>query len=192
MTRAAAAEPRASGSAPLLRGRAFGLEIESSFEAPGLPAASGPACGPRVRMDLARAEEIDRDWPGQGATRVLEEHFDDAAPARTIVFPPDHGYRLYARNFGLARISPSGERVVCAPPDAEPWSWQRFLVGRILPWAAVLRGREAFHASAVGVRGRAVAFVGVTGAGKTSLAVQLVARGARFLTDDVLALSRDS
>ena len=81
--------------------------------------------------------------------------------------------------------------MACAPPDDEPWSWQRFLVGRILPWAAVLRGHEAFHASAVAVRGRAAAFVGATGAGKTSLAVQLVARGADFVTDDVLSLSRE-
>jgi hypothetical protein len=71
-----------------------------------------------------------------------------------------------------------------------PWRWQRFLVGRILPWASVLRGLEVFHASAVTIGGRAIGFVGPTGAGKTSLAIQLVARGARFLTDDVLALDR--
>jgi hypothetical protein len=177
-------------STVLLRTRAFGLEIESSFEAPGLPPATGPAQGPHVRMDLVSAEAIDADWPATDATRVLEEHFGEGPPARTIDSHPEAGYRLYARHFGLARISPSGDRVTCAPPNDEPWSWQRFLVGRILPWAAVLRGHEAFHASAVAVRGRAVAFVGETGAGKTSLAVQLVARGADFLTDDVLALSR--
>jgi hypothetical protein len=36
-----------------------------------------------------------------------------------------------------------------------------------------------------------VAIVGPTGSGKTSLAIQLVARGARFVTDDVLAIDRD-
>ena len=35
---------------------------------------------------------------------------------------------------------------------------------------------------------RAYAFVGLSGSGKTSIAAQLVARGARMLTDDVLAL----
>src|SRR4051794_9100941 len=170
--------------------RAFGLEIDSSFEAPGLPAASGRREGPSMRLDLCLAEEIDRDWPARGTSRVLEERFDDGPPARTIDVHPRRGYRLYARHFGLARISPSGARVVCAPPDDEPWSWQRFLVGRILPWAAVLRGYEALHASAVGFRGRAVGFVGETGAGKTSLAVQLLARGMHFFTDDVLAVDR--
>jgi hypothetical protein len=54
----------------------------------------------------------------------------------------------------------------------------------------VLRGLEVFHASAVTLDGRAIAFVGPTGAGKTSLALRLVGRGARFLTDDVLALEQ--
>jgi hypothetical protein len=170
------------------RARAFGLEIEASFEAPGLPPAAGPAVGPRTRLDLAPAADIDRDWPVSGTRRVLEETFEEGPPARTIDVHPEHGYRLYARHFGLARISPPGDRVMCAPPDDEPWSWQRFLVGRILPWAAVLRGREVLHASAVGHGGRAAAFVGETGAGKTSLAVQLVLRGMEFVTDDVLAL----
>ena len=184
------AEPEPT-TAALLRTRAFGLEIESSFEAPGLPPATGPELGPGVRMDLVPAHTIDRDWPEAEARRVLEERFGDGPAARTIDMHPSAGYRLYARHFGLARISPSGDRVMCAPPDDEPWSWQRFLVGRVLPWAAVLRGREAFHASAVEVQERAVAFVGATGGGKTSLAVQMVARGAGFVTDDVLALSLD-
>ena len=184
---AAGGGPAAAGR---WRARAFGLEIDAGFEAPGLPPADGPSRGPLTRLDLASPEEIDRDWPENGTRRVLEERFDDGPPARTIDVDPEQGYRLYARHFGLARISPGGEEVVCAPPDDEPWSWQRFLVGRVLPWAAVLRGHEALHASAVGWRGRAIAFVGETGAGKTSLAVQLVTRGMEFFTDDVLALER--
>jgi hypothetical protein len=171
------------------RTRGFGLEIEASFEVPGLPPASGPASGPLTRLDLASAAEIDATWDSGGARRVLEEIFEEGEePARTIDHHPRDGYRLYARHFGLARIAADGSAVLCAPPELEPWSWQRFLVGRVLPWAAVLRGYEAFHASAVAIDGRAYAFIGATGAGKTSLAVQLVARGAEFLTDDVLAL----
>lgn len=169
------------------RAQAFGLEIDLSFDAPGLPAASGPPVGRPTRAELVPPAEIDRDWPGE-SERVLEETFDDSGPARTIDAHPEAGYRLYARHFGLARLSPAGDHIRCAPPEDEPWSWQRFLVGRILPWAAVLRGLEAFHASAVTVGGQALAFVGPTGAGKTSLAIQLAARGAGFLTDDVLTL----
>ena len=171
------------------RVRAFGLEIDASFPAPGLPAAAGAPLGPATRVDLVPEDEVDRDWPADAVERVLEETFDDdEVPARTIDVHPEAGYRLYARHFGLARISPDGGRVICAPPGEAGWDWQRFLVGRILPWAAVLRGYEAFHASAVALDGRAVAFVGPTGAGKTSLAIRLVADGAEFMTDDVLAV----
>ena len=172
--------------------RAFGLEIDAGFDAPGLTAAEGQPNGRPVRMDLAAPAEIDNDWPAHDARRVLEEHFDDdEPPARTIDVHPEMGYRLYARHFGLARISPSGAEVLCAPPDDEPWSWQRFLVGRVLPWAAVLRGYEVLHAAALGWQERAIAIVGETGMGKTSLAVQLVMRGMDFFSDDVLALERD-
>src|SRR3954452_7907934 len=103
------------------RARAFGLEIDAGFEAPGLPPAHGAARGPAVRLELGTPEEIARDGPAEGARRVLEERFeDDGPPARTIDVHPDHGYRLYARHFGLARISPSGAEVACAPPDGEP------------------------------------------------------------------------
>lgn len=172
------------------RARAFGLEIDASFPVPGLPAAAGETDARPTRVDLVAAEEIDGDWPAGDAERVLEERFDDGEhePARTIDVHPVAGYRLFARHFGLARISPDGARVVCAPPGPAGWEWQRFLVGRILPWAAVLRGYEAFHASAVAVGGRAVAFAGRSGAGKTSLALRLVAHGAEFLTDDVLVV----
>jgi hypothetical protein len=173
------------------RARAFGLEIDASFEVPGVAPGAGALAGPVTRVDLVPDSEIDRDWPAAGAERVLEERFgDEAEPARTIDAHPAAGYRLYARHFGLARIAPDGARVLCAPPGPAGWDWQRFLVGRILPWAAVLRGFEAFHASSVTVGGRAVAFVGPTGAGKTSLALRLVASGAEFVTDDVLAVDR--
>jgi hypothetical protein len=52
----------------------------------------------------------------------------------------------------------------------------------------VLRGYEALHASAVAIDRRALAIVGASGAGKTTIALELVARGAAFVTDDVLAL----
>ncbi|MBV9212635.1 MAG: hypothetical protein JOZ25_03205 [Actinobacteria bacterium] len=175
------------------RARAFGLEIDLSFEAPGLVPAVGEPVGRGTRIDLLSEEEIDRDWPGSGVERVLEERFEEdgpGAPARTIDRHPEAGYRLYARHFGLARISRRGDRVACAPPEMDAWSWQRFLVGRILPWTAVISGYEAFHSSAVELDGGAVAFVGASGFGKTSLALRLVAGGARFLTDDVLVIEK--
>jgi hypothetical protein len=52
----------------------------------------------------------------------------------------------------------------------------------------VLQGLEVLHASAVVVDGSAIAFTATSGTGKSSLCAHLVAAGATFLTDDVLAL----
>ncbi len=188
MTAATAVTEEAEAGVSRRRARAFGLEIDLSFPAPGLPVALGRPAGPRTRVDLVTPAAIDRDWPADTARRLLEERFDRPQPERTIDMHPRAGYRLYARHFGLARVSVRGARIWCSPPAVAPWRWQRFLIGRILPWAAVLRGLELLHAAGVAIDGRAVALVGPTGAGKTSLALQLVARGAGFLTDDVLAL----
>src|SRR5438552_1346804 len=97
--------PAAAPAGQRRRLRAFGLEIDAGFDAPGLPDAAGtPPSGLPIRLDLATPEELDRGWPAAGVERVLEENFDDGGPpARTIDVHPDAGYRLYARHFGLAR-----------------------------------------------------------------------------------------
>jgi hypothetical protein len=184
------AEARGAAAAPATwRCDAFGIGIEGDFAAPGLPPASGVPVGPRTAVRVVPASEIEHVWRGEGARRLLEERFDeDPEAARSIDHLPGVGYRLYARHFGLALVAEDGRRVLCAPPDDEAWSWQRFLVGRVLPWTAVLLGREVFHAGAVALGGRAFALVGASGAGKSSLVAHLLLGGARFLTDDVLAI----
>ena len=168
---------------------AFGIEIEAAFEAPGLPEGSSPVVLPRAVVERVAPEAVDDAWSDASPERILEENFGGgSAPDRTIDRDPDLGYRLYARHFGTALISPGGEHVLCAPPAVAAWRWQRFLVGRVLPWTALLRGRELIHASAVRIGDHAIAFAAETGVGKTSLAVQHVLRGATLLTDDVLAI----
>ena len=171
------------------RSHAFGIQIDSSFDAPGLP--EGSARLPRSRLELSTDAGIAARWDDEGAERLDEESFSATRkrPDRTIDRDRHGAFHLYARHFGRALISPSGDHVLCAPPAVAAWRWQRFLVGRVLPWAALLRGREVLHASAVRIGDAAVAVVAETGFGKTSLAARLVLRGAGFITDDVLALS---
>lgn len=169
---------------------AFGLALQSSLSLPGLAPAPGERLpSRRCRLTLVSADEIERDWlPGE-SERVHEERFDDEPGiARMIDRHPQLGYRLYASHFGLARISADGTDVRCARPHMPDWLWERFLVGRILPIAAVLQGLEAIHASSVAWGERAVAIVAPSGVGKSSLALHLVLRGATLVTDDVVAL----
>lgn len=167
--------------------------MHCEFAVPGLSFAAQPAerAHPAPRCTLRQVADADlaTHWPPTGASRVAEEHFPgDLEPARTIDVHPHAGYRLYARHFGQAVVSADGASVACAPPEEATWRWQRFLMGRILPLAAVARGIECFHASAVTVGDRALAFTGPSGAGKTSLAAIMAMGGAGYLTDDVLAL----
>ena len=184
------ARGNSSDGAERFRSHAFGLATDASFQVPGLPADSGVESLPTTRLDLADAAEIDEAWRPDSPELLLEERFDGPEPARTIEFDEQLGYRLYARHFGLALIAADGKAVVCAPPGPTDWSWQRFLVGRVLPWTALARGREVFHASAVRIGERAVAFAAPSGGGKTTLALKLALRGAGFVTDDVLAIER--
>jgi hypothetical protein len=68
---------------------------------------------------------------------------------------------------------------------------QRFLLDTVLWWTAMMRGFELLHASAVTLAGQVLAIVGGTGAGKTSLAIELLDRGGGLFADDVLALRRE-
>ncbi len=55
-------------------------------------------------------------------------------------------------------------------------------------WWLNLRGESVLHASAVAVDGRALAFIGASGMGKSTLATLLCAHGATLITDDALRL----
>jgi hypothetical protein len=101
---------------------------------------------------------------------------------------PELGYRIAAPGFGAHLVANDGSLIRSSLPAEEGEIWKRLFFAQALPLAAALNGLALFHASAVVLDGRAYAFVGVSGSGKTSIAAQLVARGARMLTDDVLAL----
>lgn len=167
---AAATEPRHS--------HAFGLDLQATFELDGLRA--GRPLGAR---DVPTRLELTTDGD-PGARSRPEAAGDDWS----LEHDEELGYRLATSRFGAFAISPDGRRIECAPPGGNGRAWQHCLRGQVLPFAAVLRGLETFHASAVALDHRAVGFVGASKAGKTSVALNLVRRGAGLLTDDVLAV----
>jgi hypothetical protein len=62
------------------------------------------------------------------------------------------------------------------------------MAGTVTSFLLTLRGSTVLHASGVERDGRALAFVGPSGQGKTTLATLVALRGARLLTDDVLTV----
>ncbi|TDE94065.1 hypothetical protein EXU48_11460 [Occultella glacieicola] len=64
--------------------------------------------------------------------------------------------------------------------------------GTMLSFLLALRRRPVLHASAVQVGEAALAFVGRSGMGKSTMATLMAADGARLITDDVLHLDLDT
>jgi hypothetical protein len=172
------------------RGSAFGVTVASTVPVPGIATERSSGIGGETSVEVRTRHELMTVW--KGATgRTYDEIRDGSG---RVVFrlrvDPGVGYLFTLRRYGAYLVSADGTAVICAPPPSRPWFWERFVVARALPFATVLRGHEAFHASCVSIGGRAIAFVGDRGDGKTSLAVQLALQGASIVTDDVLAVDR--
>lgn len=99
------------------------------------------------------------------------------------------GYRIHYShgltfdlNASLTDIS-----VRCAAP-MEVSDVADFLLGPVLGVVLRLRGVMCLHASAVAFKGKAIAFVGVPGAGKSTTAALFARNGHSILSDDIASL----
>lgn len=173
-------------------GRAFGLRLRSTFAIPGVADsedAREPAApiGRVVELSLEAADRDQAAWSAAPTERTVEQAGPDGEPILTVDRHPSLGYRLWIAGLGHCIVAADGTQIVVSLPRDSANRW-RLLLGQGLPTAAALLGLEVLHASAVAVDGRAVAFSAPSGTGKTSLTINLLADGAQFLSDDVLAL----
>lgn len=91
----------------------------------------------------------------------------------------------------IARFNISrGQRIAFQRTDADgdDHLLRLFLLGSVLGALWHQRGRLPLHAGAVDLDGRAWAFAGQSGAGKSSLVVAMAVSGAGYLCDDVCVL----
>ena len=98
---------------------------------------------------------------------------------------------IHLRFPGLAdfTISGDGREVAAVPaPDLDDATLEHLQLNQVLPLALSAQGIPVFHASGVEMASGAVAFLGVSGRGKSTLATHLALRGAPLLTDDGLVL----
>jgi hypothetical protein len=81
------------------------------------------------------------------------------------------------------------DRVVCHPvPGGRHEVLPIVVSGTITAFLLAMGGRLVLHASAVELSGHALAFVGISGQGKSTMAAMFCADGALLVTDDILPL----
>jgi hypothetical protein len=151
----------------------------------------------RRLINLPRSEA--RHW------QVEFARGDEQSFARATAFIPRHrrgrwyqSVRLpdgsiFFRWLGLFDFlaAPDGRRIeVVTYRHASEEGLQAYLLTEALSLAMVQLGREPLHATAVETPHGAVAFIGDSGYGKSTLAALMLAAGCRFITDDMLVLTR--
>jgi hypothetical protein len=166
----------------------FGMRVTGL---PDLPASPIPieAGSPRsVLVRVVGQSVVDQHWRSQGARRIVDLRLPDGGLFLGIDEDDEFGYRVEAPEIGVHLVGPDGTEILLPQPRGPDWFWQRLLFAQTLPLAAALQGVGLFHASAVRIGDHAVAVSAPPGSGKSSTATHLIAQGAEFFTDDVLAV----
>ncbi len=169
-----------------MRATAFGLDVCTPEPLLMLERARAAPTGRTLELVEVEGDGAERRPPG--SRTICARRDADGAELFRIEAHPLHGYSIWGEQGGSHLLSADGSRLLCDPAELPRIGWERFLVGQVLPFAALVRGLEVLHASAVAIDGSAIAFTGLSGSGKTSVALEACRRGAAFLADDVLAL----
>jgi hypothetical protein len=173
----------------MTRASVFGIDVWSGEPLELLSGARAQSTGRDLVVRIERTGIAAREWPA--ASRLIGQRL---GPDGETVFAisaseeEEEGWRLWGDGYGEHWLSRDASRLLVKPGGAPTESWQRFLIAQALPFAAAVKGLELMHASAVVLDGAAIALLGASGAGKTTLALALCELGAGFLADDVLAL----
>lgn len=122
----------------------------------------------------------------------------DSSTIRSVVGRDGEVWATYRREAeaividfpGLATFRLSGGKVVERQAQASLDVLDHLYENQIAPLLWSQSGKVALHAGAVTMAGAAVAFVGDTGIGKSTLTTFLAGRGASLITDDTLLIER--
>jgi hypothetical protein len=103
----------------------------------------------------------------------------------------DHYYLIRFPDLADFQVSVDGTEVVAIPSEqVDEATVEHLYINQLVPLALSRQGQPTFHASVVTVPGGAVAFLGKTGMGKSTLAASFALAEAEFLTDDALLVEQ--
>jgi hypothetical protein len=170
----------------------FGLSLHSNLQIPGLSLLSAPVNAPRVEVQLGNSPRISPEFSAQpGVLTFVSSECNEAGEPGLRIWKIADGAYLHivywdGMQFWLNREATG---IWATWPDTSSLEdTATFLLGPILGFLLRLRGVTCLHASAVVFDGRAVAFVGDAGAGKSTTAAAFARRGHPVLSDDIVAI----
>ncbi len=170
--------------------RFYGFHLASDF-----PLATGCGDGsgggsPDLTFSVRRLAPAPPLWQQTPPVYASPWQTEDGESASLLYRAP--GFEVL-RFPGLFDFYLFTDRIVCHLLDPGARSLVEIrLFGPVFAYWLERRGMPALHASAVGVEGRAAAFLSTHGAGKSGLAAALMRAGASLLTDDVLPLEENN
>lgn len=161
--------------------RLYGLDVSSELV---LHEARAPEGAADVRiLRGAPATALDGDPPGR---RLLNVSADQQYFTAT-----EDGQRYLLRFHGTCEFEIDRDLTTItshALPGVAEDRVAVLAVGTTLAFLLIMRGYPVLHASAVQLGDHALAFVGRSGMGKSTMATLMCADGARLITDDLLRL----
>lgn len=160
---------------PIWGYRTFGLSLASTFPLPELWPTPLPPSSAWSEVDAVIR---------QGLINCPR----DIAPGAFHIDFSDGGITLHVASLASFQVRNAREIVVDPAPGVPTSSLRPALLGTVFALLLIYRGLAALHASMVAIDGRAVAFVGDKGAGKSTLAAAFHRHGYDLVADDILAV----
>lgn len=141
--------------------------------------------GLRLRSEIPLPELFPAQEPGPADVAIrfgkVEGEHSITPEAIRLVIPKVASYL----------VTGGGEIVVDPVAGCSERNIRLFLLGSALGGILHQRGLLPLHANAIEIDGRAVAFMGHSGAGKSTMAAWFLDRGYRVLADDVCVVTMD-
>ena len=152
--------------------QAFGLVIKSAIELAELESVSDKAV---ADICIVRAEWCS-SLPDKGQPPIFNYQ---ASRGVEMIWPGVAAFVIIGDN-----------RIEVTPYPDVPETFLAFpILGPVFGWLLERRGLFVLHASGIALNGSCVAFLGDKMAGKSTTAAAFLRRGARLVTDDLLAVT---
>lgn len=167
----------------MARYRLSGFTLHSNVALPELPSSPGEP------THVFRLDAAARPWPRPR----WYHHWQEAGGRPSLSFARTaSGYLLRFPALADFEVTRDGARIRARQRRAvPPETLRHLLLDQVWPLALSGGGHFVIHASAVVLPdGRAIAFAGAAGVGKSSLAARLASEGCRVLCDDCLLIEK--